>query len=420
MCQSCETKRLNGLSGQRTFGEIVAMEPVVPVMPHRDDLVVCEDSGERMERDDAIECADGTFYASRDNVADCPDCGDTYGCDVIDENDGHCETCRRDNYTECHACGDVIANDDRTTSECGDDYCESCYSDRFYSCDECGGEVHRDDVICRHGQCYCSESCAPYDDSGEREIPSWHGRNEYAKVGSRRKFGVELETSASDGWSEWVENTAFGAKDDGSVDGKEFVSPVLYGDDGLAAVDNLCNYAKRNDCRVNRSCGYHLHLDMSNESAEELRCIALAYAYTQEFWFACVDSNRRDNSYCHNNVIGDTVYWDVDSIKAGVGRPRPNTRYIWANWSAYSAHSTLEIRLHHGSLDGREVCNWIKAHARFVDYVKGLTVGQITRIFGNKTVKAQMRNMRDLWKDAELSDYYAEKAGVGCNTYAAA
>lgn len=396
------------------------MEPVVPVAPHRDDLVLCEDSGNRIERDDAIEAADGTFFEHRDSVTECPDCGDTYGCDVIDEHDGHCETCRRDNYTECHACGDVIANDDRTTCEGGNDYCRDCYCDRFYTCDDCGCEVHRDDVVSRRDGCYCS-SCAPCDEDSERDsVSSWRNRGGHAKVGSRRNFGVELETSNSDGWSEWIDNTPFGAKHDGSVDGKEFVSPVLNGDDGIDAVDNLCNYAKRNGCTVNRSCGYHLHIDMSGESAEELQRIALAYAYTREFWFGCVAESRRSNHYCHSNVYGGDVYWDEHTIKAGSGRPRPTTRYIWANWSAYSAHNTLEIRLHEGTLDGRAVCNWIKAHLRFVDYVKGLTIGQITRIFGNKSLKAQMRNMRDLWKDAELSDYYAEKVGVDCNTYAAA
>lgn len=414
MCQSCNK------NGQHTFGAIVGMEPVVPVAPHRDDLVECVDTGNRIERDDAIACDDGSYCESQDSVTTCPDCDGTFHCDVIDDNDGHCEQCRRDNYTECTACGDVIHNDRRITCESGDDYCESCYSDRFYHCDNCGAEVHRDDVVCRNGECYC-EGCAPADEDEERDSEyNWRGRDSYAKVGSRRKFGVELETSNSDGWTDWIDNTPFGAKHDGSVDGKEFVSPVLYGDDGIDAVNDLCRLASRNGCTVNRSCGYHLHLDMSNESDDSLKSIALAYAYTQELWFDFVSDNRRDNHYCHNNVTNGRVYWDVATIKDGSGRPRPNTRYIWVNWAAYDSHKTCEIRLHQGTLDGREVCNWIKAHTRFVDYVSKLTPGQVTRIFGNKTKKAQMRNLRDLWKDAELSDYYAEKAGIETATSAAA
>lgn len=386
----------------------------MPVSDHRDDVVVCEDTGNHVERDDAHKDSNGKYWEDSDNLTCCPDCDGTFGVDEIDENDGHCETCRRDNYTECTACGDVIKREDRTTSECGDDYCHDCYCDRFYTCDDCGCEVHRDDVRGRNGSVYCESCCGP-DEDEEYDAKPWRAKSAaYAKVGSQRKFGVELESSESDGWSDWIESTAFGAKNDGSVNGKEFVSPVLSGDDGLEAVENFITYANRNGVDVDDACGYHLHIDLSNEDSESRARIALAYAYTRDFWFACVDESRRDNSYCHSNVRDGRVHWDVDTIKVSASQPRPDTRYVWLNWNAYNSHRTVEVRLHEGTFSKNAVCNWIKAHLRFVDYVKTRTFGQITRQFGNKGPVAQLRNMRDIWKDEALSAYYdgTVRAGV--------
>jgi hypothetical protein len=158
-----------------------------------------------------------------------------------------------------------------------------------------------------------------------------------------------------------------------------------------------------------------LHCDLSGTTAEQRKSIALAYAYTCDFWFACVARNRQDNSYCHKNVTAGRVYWDVDTIKAGSdfpGRGQGITRYVWLNWAAYAEHNTVEVRLHEGTLDGCAVTNWVKAHLRFIDAVKDMTPGQITRKFGKKTLKTQFRNMKDIWMDDELSTYYGRKAGI--------
>jgi Putative amidoligase enzyme len=414
MCQSCEKL------GQRTFGEIVELAPVVPIRPHRDEIVHCIDSDSDVSRVDATEDQYGNWYSDSANLGECKHCDGLTDNDELSENDDYCEGCRETHYDKCEHCSCVVEKRDTRTDNNGNTYCDECYCELYTSCEGCSEELAYDDIArATDGCAYCS-NCARNDDESEHDADdSWRGRDVYDEIGSRRKYGVELETSSSDGWSGWIENTPYGAKEDGSVSGKEFVSPILKGDDGLAATRNLCKYAKRNGCTVNRSCGYHLHIDLSNESDEELQAIALAYAYTSDFWFGCVDSGRRSNSYCHPNVQNGRVYWDVATIKDCGGKPDVSTRYVWLNWCAYDAHSTVEVRNHQGTLDGEEVCNWIKAHLRFVDYVKGLTVGQITRIFGNKTMKAQMRNMRDIWKDDALSDYYADKVGVDSGVYAA-
>jgi len=44
-------------------------------------------------------------------------------------------------------------------------------------------------------------------------------------------------------------------------------------------------------------------------------------------------------------------------------------RYHWLNLDSIDKHGTIEIRLHSSTLDANKVCNWVKAHLRFVDWV---------------------------------------------------
>jgi len=412
MCQSCEKL------GQRTFGEIVALEPVVPVQKNLAGYVTCEDSGSIVDPDNATEDKHGNFWEDSNNLAECEHCNELTPKTELGDNDDYCEECRQEHYDSCSDCGGVISREDATSNEDGDTFCDRCYSRTYTTCAGCESELRYNDCVDRHGCNYC-ESCAPSDDSGEIEEDShWRGRDVFDKIGSRRKFGVELETDSCDGWSEWVGDTGWGGKEDGTVSGKEFVSPILYGDDGYDSAWNFAKRMTREGYDVDSSCGYHLHCDLSDTSEDERKSIALAYAYTCDFWLSCVDEERRTNTYCHPNVHDGRVHWDVATIKDGDGHPECRTRYVWLNWCAYSSHKTVEVRLHHGTCDAREVCNWIKAHLRFIDFVVNMTPGQITRMFGNKTMASQVRNMRDIWRDDELSDYYARAVGVEENAYA--
>jgi hypothetical protein len=403
---------------QKTFGAIVGLEPVVPVAPHRDDLVDCIDTGARIARADAVECGDGTYCEDYNNTGDCPDCGDRFALTVLEDHDGRCPTCRAD-YSECEDCRAIVHNTDCIRGPDGIIRCLDCDSAAWVTCASCMEAVFHADAIRRLGEYYCPACDGCVGDDDEREPDDWSGGNDCDETGSLRGFGVELEANYAPGWWTWIEDTAFGAKNDGTVRaGKEFVSPVLWGDDGLAEVSGFCAEAKRNGCTVSDACGYHLHLDMSDEDDESLRRIALAYCLTEAFWFACVDDSRQNNYYCQPTTYEGHTHWTADDIIA-YGRPRPDCRYVWANWKAYTKHKTLEIRLHQGTFNGRAVCNWIKAHLRFVEAVRLMTVGQIVRTFGGKTLKAQMRNMRDIWRDDELADYYAKKAGIEGPAYAA-
>jgi len=362
---------------------------------------------------------------------DCVDCGDSVHdseqmtCDNHSyhnrnrESDVYCESCYRDEHTDCIGCGDSYPNDNLTHCEGGNEWCQNCYDENFTSCVECGCELDRngcDIYTDRDGDPACEEHAGRREGDEWDQKRNWTGCKEYDKIGSDRKFGVELETDESPDYEDWADGCDWGAKHDGSTNGMEFVSPPMRGNDGFDSVMEFTKKMDRNGCEVNDSCGFHLHIDLSDTDAGQRKSIALAYHYTRMVWESFVDESRRDTNYARRNVgsrhgIGD--YWNRTKILASNSKPEVSSRYVWINWDSYDKFRTVEVRSHEPTCDGETVCNWIKAHTRFVDYISKLTVGQVTRMFGSENKKEIMRELRFIWNDDDLSAYYTRKAKNG-------
>ena len=104
----------------------------------------------------------------------------------------------------------------------------------------------------------------------------------------------------------------------------------------LASVGKLLKKIK---AKVNDSCSVHVHLDMRNRNFKE--CY-YKFINCQKLLFGMVDKSRHDNHFCSYNT-------DFDY----------GGRQVAINRHSYNKHRTLEIRLHHGTLDMNKVCNWI-------------------------------------------------------------
>jgi len=209
----------------------------------------------------------------------------------------------------------------------------------------------------------------------------------YQRIRSKRKFGVEVETHRCRGYRDLVGRTKFGCKSDCSIGGREFVSPILYGDEGLSEIETFLANASQHRWAADDCCGCHTHYDMRDESNEELYGVVYAYAKTYGFWKFCVSSMRRGNGYCHS------PRYDVDDIRHNKERGTPfqqfargGDRYDYVNIYAYNIHKTFENRLLEGTVDAVDICNWITIHCRFIDYVKKLSFDDLdTFLAGNTT-----------------------------------
>lgn len=417
MCVHCEGTQTNG---QRTFGEIVGLAPVVPVQP------------------DPVEC---------------PRCGNSARQTLLEDCEGEevCEDCFGDTSFQCEACGNVECNDDAySDEETGETVCNACYDERyatcpccnqevriggadtethdtwrgerhyhaecfwdeFTTCDGCGEIVNRDEAHYheRRDACFC-RNCRPGDGECDAKAFRFEDTDSAGEVRSLRTYGVELETSECDDYEDLDGLTHFYAKDDGSIYGKEFVSEVLRGERGLQAIREFCGKASSFD--VNKSCGYHLHIGFADLDDEAKLSIMLAYHYTQDAWFAMVDDERADNHFCRK------FGWNP-SVRSWADIRRISTdRYKWVNVCAFDEHGTIEVRLHGGTLHARTVTDWVVAHLRFVEHFAVYAPDDVRAMFRGAIkgdIAPQVEALRAAWSDDELYERMANKAQAESGT----
>jgi hypothetical protein len=226
-----------------------------------------------------------------------------------------------------------------------------------------------------------------------------------SKIGSARTFGIELEISDAYDYEALDGHTVFGVKSDGSVndDGLEFVSPILSGDEGLAAVAALCEYAKSKGWSADDSCGFHLHVGVTDLTAEQKKRIVLAYRLTQDLWFKLVTRDRHTNDYCRALPYSVAELDNADWYDLQRGNSY-RARYNWVNCT--SPHGTIEIRLHHGTIDKTEITNWVVAHVRFVEAVVKMTDSEVYMAFNGKGVPALFRELEGLIGSRDTSEHF--------------
>ena len=374
------------------------------------------------------------------------DVNNTGGPIYVDYNGHiHCRACYDRTYSSCNDCGAELTFNEARQSGGDDcfDYCECCFNDRRSTCGHCDQLIESGRIRTgpnNHDICQdCSDnhvvSCVDcsrlnYFD-GERPTTyvcsRCEGRTDwentgfytdtptYSEIKSERKFGIEIETSACNDHPTIRRDTVFGAKTDGSVDGKEFVSPVLYGDEGLAEVRKLCGHARRLGWQINSACGLHIHLDLSNESQGNCFKLAWAYHHTYDFWTSFISDSRKRNYYCARHSYGpaDLVgYDDHSDFYEWCCNQFGGERYNWVNFQAFTRFKTVEIRHHAASLNPTKLCNWIKAHTRFIDNIVNMSVGEINNKLGGRSVYDQMNVIAGMWDDDDLTDHYKERAAL--------
>lgn len=103
----------------------------------------------------------------------------------------------------------------------------------------------------------------------------------------------------------------------------------------------LCRLVSAMGLKVNKSCGFHVHFDFRGHSLSDV----VKVARRADKWLAAmaelVPASRRDNTFC----------------KFGTSQ---SDRYHAVNLCSFSKHSTLEIRLHSGTVDYSKILAWIR------------------------------------------------------------
>lgn len=127
-----------------------------------------------------------------------------------------------------------------------------------------------------------------------------------------------------------------------------------------------------------RRCGLHVHIDVRRRKKDVVYHNLVS---CQSLFMKMVPEPRRNNEFCL------TVNSKKFPTKFTGGR---HERYKAINASAFYRHSTLEVRLHEGSVDFKDIRNWVSLLIKIASY----------RIKLSKSV----RNVNVLQKSIKLGD----------------
>lgn len=177
------------------------------------------------------------------------------------------------------------------------------------------------------------------------------------------KLGLELEVI--DFGSSKIEypNSVWTRKIDGSLDwgGREYVSRPLIGNEVVHQVNEICSSFKDVNCRVNNSCGFHVHADFDDARYESFLklykvCKTIYPIFTQLF------PDRVNNQYCIEFDSCTDSFLNKTSYSGAISHI--DSRYYWVNFHSYGKHGTIENRFHPGTINANDILTWSEMWAK--------------------------------------------------------
>jgi hypothetical protein len=221
-------------------------------------------------------------------------------------------------------------------------------------------------------------------------------------------FGIELEVSDLGIYEAQTLINRAGLRWQVKADGTrhvsaEAVSPILTAD-SLNEVKKATRALLVGGATVNRQTGYHVHLGADEYGTEGIAGLVWNWNWAHNTIGALVAKSRLNNHFCAPVHLSSLDAW-VEHVRNGNIQNAQNGRYWSLNLNAYYTHRTVEVRLHHGTLNGAKVKAWaefVSAMARFS------TAGH--RLVEDKWTQADHRdlNIVELLDLLATSEYLAQ------------
>lgn len=148
-------------------------------------------------------------------------------------------------------------------------------------------------------------------------------------------------------------------KSDCSVGGNglELVSPKLYGDAGIEELGRVLAAINGVGASVNRTCGIHVHVDMTGRDAQTIKNAIRPFLASQDAFFQMVAPSRRSNHYSAPWSAASIDQFNAATSLQQLTNIGPRG---FVNMGAYTRHSTVEFRSHGGSTNFAKVGAWVR------------------------------------------------------------
>lgn len=151
----------------------------------------------------------------------------------------------------------------------------------------------------------------------------------------------------------------------------ELVSPVLNGERGIIEMKRALDALDGMGCKVNKTCGIHIHLDANSLNVEQIKAFCAYWSIFQAGIFDnLVPYSRRSNHnyFCQNISSNFEEFFNCNTMVELADLVNGNTRYKKLNLKSYFRYGTLEIRHHGGSLNSYKVEGWLRLQYTLLQY----------------------------------------------------
>lgn len=202
-----------------------------------------------------------------------------------------------------------------------------------------------------------------------------------------RLFGMEIEVENVRDLPPGIlhaEDNHWNLTDDGSLrnNGREFVSPplsalILRG----VAIPKFYNWKKEFGYEANGRTGIHVHANVSDLDADQVRAIAALYAVLEPAVFALAGEGREQNIHC---IPWYRAYGEADLLSESLeaqeraGRLQRACKYSALNVRPILTLGTIEFRQALTFDTDRESAEWVLVVASIVN--AGINAGLVTNV----------------------------------------
>ena len=234
-------------------------------------------------------------------------------------------------------------------------------------------------------------------------------------------YGIELEMSSlSIGSAQTLLNRAglnWSVKPDGTRGvSAEAVSPIL-GADTL----NQCTIAARAlaaaGATVNKQTGYHVHLGVEHYGLNGIAQLVINWAAAADTIGTLVAPSRLNNGFCRAISLLDAER-TAEQVRNGSVQNINGGRYYSLNLASYDRHGTVEIRLHHGTLNGSKIKAWAEFCNAMAEAAKaGITLEPADHTTQNPAER--LNNLAGLLRGLVGNEYLTDKTATYLNGRAA-
>lgn len=159
---------------------------------------------------------------------------------------------------------------------------------------------------------------------------------------------------------------------DAHSNGFELVSPILRGQAGLDQVAKVSAALIAAGVKVNRTCGFHVHVGANDLNTATLVNLVKRYSEHESTIDSFMPKSRRgtENRFCQrmSGIAATLVSRSFASVRALTNYVSGSfDRYYKLNLAAFLRHGTVEFRQHSGTIDARKMTSWILFCLNFVD-----------------------------------------------------